>query len=348
MLKYIIRRLLVMPAIILLVTAILFLVLLQVPVEQRAGVYLPSANPHLTEKEYAALVEATITRYGLNEPFYVQYWNWLRNLARGEWGYSPASREPVLTALRRRAPATIELTIYAMIPASLLAVATGSAAARRRGRLADRVVRIVTFIGWAFPPFILALLFMSLFYAWLGWFPPERMSIWASQIVNSDAFLSYTGLLTVDALLNGQIGILVDALRHLALPASSLGILQWALLTRIMRASLIEVLGDDYIVTARAKGVPEPQVIGHHARRNALLPVISAGGVATSMLITWVVVIETVFNYNGVGRWAAKAILQADIPVAIGFAMFACSIVILASLVADLMYAVVDPRVRLF
>jgi ABC-type dipeptide/oligopeptide/nickel transport system permease component len=277
-LKYIIRRLLVMPIIILLVTAILFLILLQVPVEQRAGVYLPSANPHLTTEQYNALVQTTIERYGLNEPFYVQYWNWLKNLASGQWGYSPASRESVLAALRRRAPATIELIIYAMIPASLLAIATGSAAARRRDRLADRVVRMATFIGWAFPPFILALLFMSLFYAWLGWFPPERMSVWASPIVNSDLFHSYTGLLTVDALLNGQIDILVDALRHLVLPALSLGILQWALLTRIMRSSLIEVLGDDYIVTARAKGVPEEQVIGHHARRNALLPVISAGG----------------------------------------------------------------------
>jgi len=191
-------------------------------------------------------------------------------------------------------------------------------------------------------------LFISLFYAWLGWFPPERMSVWASPIVSSDSFHTYTGMLTVDALLNGNIAILVDGLRHLVLPALSLGILQWALLTRIMRSSLIEVLGDDYIVTARAKGVPEQQVIARHARRNALLPVISAGGVAASMLVTWLVVIETVFNYNGVGRWAAKAILQADIPVAIGFAIFACSIVILASLIADLLYAVVDPRVRLF
>jgi peptide/nickel transport system permease protein len=174
------------------------------------------------------------------------------------------------------------------------------------------------------------------------------MSVWASPIVNSDSFQSYTRLLTVDALLNGNFAILVDALRHLVLPALSLGILEWALLTRIMRSSLIEVLADDYIVTARAKGVPEAQVIGRHARRNALLPVISAGGVATSMLVTWVVVIETVFNYNGVGRWAAKAILQADIPVAVGFAIFACSIVVLASLVSDLLYALVDPRVRLF
>jgi ABC-type dipeptide/oligopeptide/nickel transport system permease component len=347
-LKYIIRRLLMMPIIILLVTAILFLILLQVPVEQRAGVYVPSANPHLTEDQYAALVEATIERYGLNEPFYMQYWNWIKNLVRGEWGYSPASRESVLSALRRRAPATIELALYAMIPASLLAIATGSAAARRRNRLPDRLVRVATFVGWAFPPFILALLFMSLFYAWLGWFPPERMSVWVSPIVSSDTFRSYTGLLTIDALLNGRMDVLVDALRHLVLPALSLGILQWALLTRIMRSALIEVLGDDYIVTARAKGVPEGQVIARHARRNALLPVISAGGVATSMLITWVVVIETVFNYNGVGRWAAQAILQADIPVAIGFAIFACSIVIVASLIADLMYAFADPRVRLF
>jgi peptide/nickel transport system permease protein len=337
-----------MPVIVLLVTAILFLLLLQVPVEQRAAIYVPSANPHLSVEEYEALVEETIERYGLNEPFLVQYANWLRNLVRGQWGYSPASREPVLDALRRRAPATLELTLFAMIPAIGLAVVSGTAAATRRDRPADYAVRIGTFVGWAFPPFILALVLMNVFYAWLGWFPPERMSISVSPIVNSDQFHSFTGLLTIDALLNASPAIFWDAIRHLVLPALSLGIIEWALLTRIMRSSLADVLGEDYIMTARAKGVSERDVVGEHARRNALLPVISAGGTAASMLITWIVVIETLFNYNGVGRWAAKAILQSDIPVAVAFAFFACSLVILTSLIADLLYAVVDPRVRLF
>jgi len=128
----------------------------------------------------------------------------------------------------------------------------------------------------------------------------------------------------------------------------SLGIIEWALLTRLMRSSLTDVMRQDYVTTARAKGVSERGVISRHARRNAILPVISAGGVLTSMLISWIVVIEMIFNFNGVGRWAAKGILQADIPVAVGFAVFTCGITVLITLLTDILYAVVDPRVRLF
>lgn len=348
MIQYITRRLLILPLILFLVTLILFFLILQIPIEDRVQVYLPSVNPHLTAEQYEELLQATAARYGLDQPLAVQYVNWLRNLVTGQWGYSPAWREPVLDGLRRRAPATLELTLFSMIPSVFLAISLGSVAARRWHRLPDHLVRVATFVGWAFPPFILALVLMNVFYAWLGWFPPERMSIWASPIVNSEGFHSYTGLLTVDALLNTNLDIFWDAIRHLALPALSLAIIQWALLTRIMRSSLVEVLRHDYIVTARAKGVREANVVSRHARRNAVLPVISAGGVVTSLLISWLVVIEMIFNYNGVGRWAMKAILQADIPVAVGFALFSCSLVVLTSLLTDLLYALVDPRVRLF
>jgi peptide/nickel transport system permease protein len=348
LLKYILRRLLILPVILFLVSVTLYLLILQLPVEDRVEVYVPSANPHLSAEQYQELVDITIARYGLDQPFLVQYTRWVGNLLQGEWGYSPAWREPVLEGLRRRAPATLELTLFAMVPSILLAIVLGSLAARRKDRVPDHVVRVATFVGWAFPPFILALILMNVLYAWLGWFPPERMSIWVSPVVNSEAFRNYTGLLTVDALLNARLDIFWDALRHLALPGLSLAVLEWALLTRIMRTSLVGVLNEDYITTARAKGLREQAVVDGHARRNAILPLISAAGVATSMLITWIVVIEMIFNYNGVGRWAVKAILQSDVPVAIGFALFACSVTILTSLVADVLYALVDPRVRLF
>jgi peptide/nickel transport system permease protein len=347
-LKFILRRLLILPVVTFLVTAILFLLILQLPVEQRAQVYVPSANPHLSAEEYQELVQETIERYELNQPFAAQYINWIRNLARGEWGYSPAWREPVLEGLRRRAPATLELTLFAMVPSVVLAVVLGSVAAKNGHRLPDQVVRVAAFVGWAFPPFILALILMNVFYAWLGWFPPSRLSIWASPIVSSDSFRSYTGLMTLDGLLNARLDITRDALRHLVLPAASLAIIEWGLLTRVMRSSMMEVLRQDYIVTARAKGLAEQDIVNHHARRNAVLPVISTGAAVTAMLITWVVVIETIFNFNGVGRWAVRSMLQSDVPVAVGFAIFSCSVTILASLVADVLYAVVDPRVRIF
>lgn len=348
MIKYILRRLLVLPVVMLLVTLIIFVLILQIPAEERVIVYLPTVNPHISDEEYERLVQITLERYGLDRPPMVQYVSWLKNLVKGDWGYSPSWRQPVLEGLLQRAPATLELTLFAMIPSVILAILLGSIAARRINRLPDHLVQAAAFVAWAFPPFVLALMLMNLLYAWLGWFPPERMSIWVGPIVNGEGFHTYTGLLTIDALLNGRLDVSFDALRHLVLPGLTLALAEWALLARIMRSSLLEVLRQDYITTARAKGVPEREVLNLHARRNALLPLISAGGVVTSTLITNVVVIEMVFNFSGIGRWAVKAFLSSEIPVTVGFAVFGCMATVLASLFADILYAVVDPRIRLF
>jgi peptide/nickel transport system permease protein len=348
MITYVLRRLLIMPVVAFLVTLILFLLMMQIPIEQRVMAYVPSVNPHLTPEEIEELHQATIERYGLNAPFIVQYAGWIRNLITGQWGFSPTWRQPVLQGLWQRAPATIELTLFAMVPSLILALTLGSLAARWARRLPDFLIRSAASIGWAFPPFILALLLMNVFYAWRGWFPPERLSIWAGPIVNSEAFGTYTGLLTVDALLNANLEIFWDAIRHLVLPAFTLAITEWALLTRIMRSSMLEALRQDYVTTARAKGVHERYVIRRHVHRNAILPLISAGGVVTSMVITGVVVIEVVFGFNGIGRGAVVAIVSADVPVAVGFAVFSCAATVLTSLIADILYALVDPRIRLY
>lgn len=348
MLKYIVRQLLILPAVLFVVTLVLFILFLQVPAEQRVRVYLPSVSPHISAEEYERLIQVTIERYGLDQPLWIQYKQWITNLLKGDWGYSPSWREPVLEGLLRRAPATLELTLFALLPAILLAVGLGRAAARSRGALPDHLVRSAAFLGWAFPPFILALMLINVAYARTGWFPPERMSIWASPIVNGEGFRAYTGLLTIDALLNGQTRIFSDAIRHLVLPATCLALAEWALLTRVMRSSLLEIQGQDYITTARAKGLSETQVLNRHAIRNALLPLISTAGVTPPLLITGVAVVEVVFNFNGVGRWAVAGFLSTEIPVTVGFALFSCIVTVLSSLLADLLYAVVDPRVRLY
>lgn len=348
MLKYVLRRFLILPVILFLVTFILFLMILQLPAEQRVWVYVPSFNPHLEEEEIQELIQITIERYGLDDPVWVQYANWIRNLLTGQWGYSATWRQPVLEGLLQRAPATLELTLWAMVPSVILSIVLGRRCRRVAARLPDHVIRAAASVGWAFPSFVLALVLINIFYAWLGWFPPERMSIWASDIINSEAYRSYTGLLTIDALLNLNFPLFVDALRHLVLPALTLAVAEWALLTRIMRSSLMEVLRQDYVTTARAKGVPERTVVGRHARRNAILPLISASAVVTSLVISGLVIVEVVFSYNGIGRWAIKAILMSDIPVAVGFAVFACIVTVLSSLIADILYGIIDPRVRLF
>jgi peptide/nickel transport system permease protein len=331
-----------------LVTVILFALILQVSAEERVIAYLPSTRRNLTEEEFNKLLEVTIQRYGLDKPPATQYALWVTQLLQGNWGYSPSWRQPVLEGLLRRAPATIELTLFAMAPSFLLAVILGRLSVRQKGRFPDHVIRTGTFIGWSFPPFILAFILMNVFYAWLGWFPPERMSIWASALVRSESFHSFTGLLTVDALLNGNLPLFVDALRHLALPGITLALAIWALLTRIMRSSLLEVMSMDYIMTARSKGLSERAVVSRHAVRNAVLPLISTGGVIGASLITTVTVIEMVFNFNGIGRWAVVSFQASEIPVTVGFALFSCLVTVLSSLIADISYAIADPRVRLF
>jgi peptide/nickel transport system permease protein len=346
MIQYIIRRLLILPVVMLLVTLILFFFMLQMPPEQRAEVYMPELRPTITEEERAQIVQTIVERYGLDRPFPVQYVTWVRGLLAGEWGWSPSWTQPVLEGLLRRVPASTELALAAMIPAVILALALGSLASRLHGQLPDHVIRAATFVGWAFPPFILGLMLMNVLYAWLRWFPPERLSMWAQPLVEAQEFRAYTGMHTVDALLNGNLGIFWNAVRHLVLPATTLAITQWALLTRIMRSSLLEVLSQDYITTARAKGVPEQRIVNLHARRNAVLPVISTGGVVVSSLISGVVVIEAIFNFDGIGHAAVEAILSADVPAVVGFTLFSCVVTVLASLIADTLYAFVDPRTR--
>ena len=347
MIQYIVRRLLLLPVLMLLLTMVLFVFIAQMPPEQRVGVYLPSMRPGLSEEEEMQIIERTIERYGLNEPFPVQYWRWLRNVANGDWGFSQAWNQPVLEGLLQRVPATLELVLAAMIPATALALILGSTAVLHYGRLPDHLVRTAAFLGWALPSFIVGLALMNVLYAWLGWFPPQRLSTWARPIVEGVSFRNFTGLHTVDALLNGDLKLFLDALRHLVLPATVLAAAEWALLARVMRSSLLETLHQDYITTARAKGVAERRIITLHARRNALLPVISAGGVVTSSLLSGVVVIETIFDLDGIGGAAIEAMLSFDITAIVGFAVFTCLVTLLMTLAADVAYAFVDPRTRL-
>jgi len=165
--------------------------------------------------------------------------------------------------------------------------------------------------------------------------------------MRSASFVRYTGLNTIDAILNGNWRILLDALRHLVLPVTTLSYISWALILRITRSSMLETLRQDYITTARAKGVKERVVIQRHAKRNALIPVVTIAGWTVAGLMGGVVITETIFNYPGLGRFAASAAIQLDIPAVLGFALFNGVLMVLANLAVDVMYAVIDPRIRL-
>lgn len=267
-------------------------------------------------------------QFGLDEPLWVQYVRYITNVARGNFGVSLAQHRPVTHALTDVIPNTIVLGAAALGFDFLLGVLIGVIQAVRRGRRTDVLLGSATLFLYSVPTFWLALVLLLVFGQWLHWFPIGGVSDAVTH-----ASLSWIG----------RVG---DRLRHLALPALTLGVVGAAGTARFQRAALLEVLGQDFIRTARAKGLTERRVIAPHALRNALLPVITLAGLSLPFLLTGAVLIESVFSWPGMGRLATTAIFQRDYPVVTAAAMVAATMVVLGSLLADLLYAWADPRVR--
>jgi peptide/nickel transport system permease protein len=202
-------------------------------------------------------------------------------------------------------------------------------------------------VGTSFPTFVFGLLFLMIFYANLGWFPPGKMSDWVNNLIYSGEFIRYTKLLTIDALLNGRLDVFWDALRHMILPILTLSYISWATFVRVTRSSMLETLRMEYVVTARAKGLKEGDVINKHARPNAMIPITTLAGFQVIALLGGVVITETVFNYPGIGQAAAAAAQNLDVVTVLGFAVFNGMVLIVANLVVDILYGIIDPRVRL-
>jgi len=254
---------------------------------------------------------------------------------------------PVGQALMDLFPATAELGLLAMLPLVLGAIWFGTKAATHHNEPIDHYIRVFTILGWSFPTFVFALLVLMIFYGWLDWFPAGRLSHWATMEVASEAFHSYTGMNVLDAILNGNGRILLDALRHLVLPVITLAYVWWAGMVRIMRSSMLETLRQDYVTTARAKGLAEKVVENRHARRNALLPVTTIAGIIVAQLMGGLVITETIFDYHGLGQFAARAAQNLDFPAVLGFALYFAVILVFVNLIVDLLYAYLDPRVKL-
>jgi peptide/nickel transport system permease protein len=353
MTNFIIRRLLIMPIILFGVTALIFGMLQFLSPAERSALYVRDI-PH-----NEAAMDGIIKRYGLDDPIYVQYWHWLvgrydaqtgktvGGILRGDFGYSRSASQPVVDLLKRRFPATVELALYTIIPIIGIGVWLGIAAAVNHNKFIDQAARVFAILGHSLPSFILALLALMLLYAKLGWFPPGRISDWANAIIGSSSWHSYTYLLTIDSLLNGRVDIFLDALRHLFLPVVVLSTISWATYLRVTRSSMLETLRQDYVVTARAKGLKEKDVINGHARPNALIPVATLGGFTVAALLGGAVLTETVFNFPGIGQAAGAAAQQLDVIAVLAFTLLAALILVLANLIVDVMYAFLDPRVRL-
>ncbi len=341
MIAYIIRRLLILPVILLGVTLIVFSMTMLLDPRERATLYI-SSIPRTGDA-----LQKLIDKYGLDDPFHVQYWRWLKGLFHGNLGYSRIAHKPVLEAIAYYFPATAELAIASAIPMLLLGIWLGVISAVHHNGPIDHFSRIFALVGWSFPSFVFGLLMLMIFYAKLDWFPAGRLSEWATAAVLSPDFVQYTRMNTVDALLNLRFDIFLDAVRHLIAPAITVSYLWCALLVRVTRSSMLEALHQDYVVTARAKGLKESDVINKHARPNAMLPVATLGGILMVGLFSGLFITELVFNYRGMGWWFGQSALHLDVIAVLGFTLFLGVLYIFANLAVDVLYAYLDPRVRL-
>jgi peptide/nickel transport system permease protein len=254
---------------------------------------------------------------------------------------------PVAEAIARRFPATVELALFAIVPVILGGIWLGTISAKHYNRPLDHFSRVFAIVGWSLPDFVFGLILLMVFYGVLGWFPPGRLSMWADSIVLTGDFTRFTGLNTLDALLNGRPDIFWDSVRHLIAPVMTLAYLWWAYLLRITRSSMLEVMNKDYVRTARAKGLTERVVMNRHVRRNALIPVATVSGSMVLGLLGGVVIVETVFDYKGIGLLTATGAQQLDYTLVLGTTLFYGLLLVLINLVVDVLYAVIDPRVRL-
>jgi ABC-type dipeptide/oligopeptide/nickel transport system permease component len=295
-----------------------------------------------------ANIDEIIELYGLNAPIWEQYFTWINQVFHGNLGWSTVVGMPVTEAIFTYLPATLELAIVATPLIILGGIWLGTKAAAHKDKFIDHTTRTAAIIGWSLPTFWFGLVLMMIFYGYFtGFLPPERLSTEMSVLVHSASFTRYTGVNFLDGILNWEWRVTWDSLRHMVLPVVTLSVVNIAFIMRLMRSSMLESLGKGYILTARAKGLPEHKVINKHARRNAMIPVLTVSGYLFAAIVNGVVITESIFNYKGLGWWAWRTATQLDVSSILGFALFSGVLFVLTNLVVDLLYARFDPRVRL-
>jgi dipeptide transport system permease protein len=278
--------------------------------------------------------------YGFDQPVLVQYGLYLSRLGHGDFGRSIVTHEPVISEFQTLFPATIELSVCAILFALCLGLPAGIIAAVRRNSIFDHGVMGISLTGYSMPIFWWGLLLILLFSVQLGWTPVS------GRIAVQYYIEPVTGFLLIDTLLAGDVGAFRSALSHLVLPMIVLGTVPLAVIARMTRSAMLEVLGEDYIRTARAKGLPPLRVIAIHALRNALIPVVTVIGLQVGVLFTGAILTETIFSWPGVGKWLIDGISRRDYPVLQGGTLLIGAIVMIVNLLVDVTYGLINPRIR--
>ncbi len=335
MLNYIGRRLIFLVFLMVGVSLLVFLISHLVPSDPVAANLSQSAlaNPEI--------VAAFRAKWGLDRPLSVQYLTYMKNLFHGDLGVSIRTGRPVLVDLLQFFPATLELSMVAMVIALIFGILFGVISAIYRDKLVDNIIRTVSISGVTIPSFWFSLLLLYIFFYTLGWVPgPGRLS--ARTAVPTGG----TGLYLVDSLLSGNMHLLNDAFMHLILPATVLGFFTMGLIARQTRSNLLEIMSMDYIRTARAKGVSERDVVFKHALGNALIPVITVAGMGFCNLLGGMVFVENIFAWPGIGQYAYLSATTLDFPAITGVSLLIALTYVVINLFIDILYGTIDPRVR--
>ncbi|MGD1861732.1 MAG: ABC transporter permease [Leptolyngbyaceae cyanobacterium] len=332
--RYIFARLLRLIPVLLGISLLVFLFLHLIPGDPAVTLLGDRATPD----QVAALRE----RMGLNEPLPLQYLSFLGNLVTFNLGTSSFTGVPIWDEIRLRWPATFELSVVAMLIALVLGIPAGVVAAVRKNSLVDNLTMSGSLLGVSMPVYWLGLLLVYLFAVSLQWLPPSgRIGIDVGYV-----FEPITGFYLIDALIQGNFRALSNILAHLVLPALTLSTIPLAILARITRSAMLDVLSQDYIRTARAKGLLEFWVVAKHALKNAMLPVVTIVGLEFGTLLGGAILTETIFAWPGIGKWIYDGILQRDYPVVQGGVVFVALVFVLVNLVVDISYAFLDPRIQ--
>jgi dipeptide transport system permease protein len=284
--------------------------------------------------------ERLLHEFGLDKPLPQQYVEYIGEVLKGDLGTSLTTHEPVLGEFLTLFPATIELAFFAMLLATLIGLLAGIIAALRRNTVADYAVMGVSLTGYSMPIFWWALLLILFFSVQLGWTPVS------GRIAVEYDVPALTGFMLIDTLRAGDVAAFRSALSHLILPSIALGTIPLAVIARMTRSAMLEVLREDYMRTARAKGLPQRRIVLVHALRNALVPVITVIGLQVGLLLSGAILTETIFSWPGVGNWLVHGVQSRDYPVVQGGILLVATIVISVNLIVDLLYGVVNPRIR--
>jgi peptide/nickel transport system permease protein len=330
--KYFVRRLIEAIPVLFGVSVLVFMLLHLIPGDP--------ATAMLGERATEENVQALRRQLGLDKPLYEQYIVWMGRLAQGDLGHTVRGNIPVANEIRNRFPATIELSLAALTLATLFGLPTGVISAVKRNSLVDTASMFAALFGVSIPIFVLGLLLIFLVGVWLGWLP------FVGRLSSGVQIARVTGLYTVDALLDGNWSAFKDAAEHLILPAVTLATVPLAVIARITRSAMLEVLNQDYIRTAYAKGLRARTVIMRHAFRNAMLPIVTIVGLQLGTLLSGAVLTETIFSWPGVGKWLFDSIVARDYTIVQTMTLIIAMIYVSVNFAVDVLYAVIDPRIR--